>query len=221
MPRGNNVVPNAHFRKEWDLRVRSWFNQPMRKLRRRNNRIAKAAAIAPRPVAGALRPKVRAQTVKYNAKVREGRGFTLDELKGAGVNRKWARTVGIAVDHRRTNKSVDALQANIQRLKAYKARLVLFPLKSVRGKDGKKHAAAKDGAAPAAQLSTVTQLKSKRVLPLGGKRVPRVKARKITDQEKKDSVYKILRQVRTNTRLEGRRKKAAEQKAKEEAEAKK
>ena len=39
----------------------------------------------PRPVAGALRPVVRGQTVKYNLKKRYGRGFTLDELKVKAV----------------------------------------------------------------------------------------------------------------------------------------
>jgi ribosomal protein L13E len=31
---------------------------------------------------------VRCQTNKYNMRVRAGRGFTLDELKQAGINRK-------------------------------------------------------------------------------------------------------------------------------------
>lgn len=44
-------------------------------------RALKAARVAPRPTAGALRPVVHAQTVKYNNKVRLGRGFTLEELK--------------------------------------------------------------------------------------------------------------------------------------------
>lgn len=35
----------------------------------------------PRPVAGALRPIVHGQTVKYNLKKRYGRGFTMEELK--------------------------------------------------------------------------------------------------------------------------------------------
>lgn len=35
----------------------------------------------PRPVAGALRPVVRGQTVRYNLKKRFGRGFTFEELK--------------------------------------------------------------------------------------------------------------------------------------------
>lgn len=34
----------------------------------------------PRP-AGRLRPQVHGQTLKYNMKLREGRGFSLEELK--------------------------------------------------------------------------------------------------------------------------------------------
>ena len=37
--------------------------------------------VFPRPVAGALRPVVRGQTVRYNLKKRFGRGFTFEELK--------------------------------------------------------------------------------------------------------------------------------------------
>ena len=65
----------------------------------------------PRPVAGVLRPVVRGQTKRYNTKVRAGRGFTLDELKTAGIPAKFAQTVGIAVDHRRKNRSEESLQA--------------------------------------------------------------------------------------------------------------
>lgn len=38
MVRHNNVISNNHFRKEWQLRVRTWFNQPARKQRRRSAR---------------------------------------------------------------------------------------------------------------------------------------------------------------------------------------
>lgn len=48
---------------------------------RRKARQAKARRIAPRPVAGPLRPQVRCPTVRYHTKVRAGRGFTLEELK--------------------------------------------------------------------------------------------------------------------------------------------
>jgi ribosomal protein L13E len=44
-------------------------------------RVEKAAKSFPRPAAGALRPVVHGQTVKYNAKLRQGRGFSLAELK--------------------------------------------------------------------------------------------------------------------------------------------
>lgn len=37
--------------------------------------------IFPRPTAGPLRPIVHGQTLKYNMKVRAGRGFSLEELK--------------------------------------------------------------------------------------------------------------------------------------------
>ena len=61
--------------------VKTWFNQAGKKKRRRTKRLEKAKAIAPRPVAGLLRPVVHCQTIRYNARVRAGRGFTLDELK--------------------------------------------------------------------------------------------------------------------------------------------
>merc|ERR1711908_226139 len=85
MVRHNNVVPNGHFHKWWARNVVTWFNQPGRKVRRRKARAAKAAATFPRPVAGALRPKVRAQTVRYNTKARLGKGFSFEDLKEAGI----------------------------------------------------------------------------------------------------------------------------------------
>ncbi|KAF2306633.1 hypothetical protein GH714_019930 [Hevea brasiliensis] len=86
-----------------------------------------AVKIFPRPTAGPLRPIVHGQTLKYNMKLRAGRGFSLEELKAAGIPKKLAPTIGIAVDHRRKNRSLEGLQANVQRLKTYKAKLVVFP----------------------------------------------------------------------------------------------
>lgn len=48
-------------------------------------------------------------------------------IQAAGVPKKLAPTIGIAVDHRRKNRSLEGLQANAQRLKTYKAKLVVFP----------------------------------------------------------------------------------------------
>jgi large subunit ribosomal protein L13e len=81
----NQVLPNQHFRKDWQLHVKTWFNQPGAKKSRRVARVQKAARIAPRPIDGLLRPAVRCPTLKYNTKLRMGRGFTLDELKVSKV----------------------------------------------------------------------------------------------------------------------------------------
>merc|ERR1712183_822516 len=103
-----------------------WFNQPARKERRRKTRSIKAAKVAPRPVKS-LRPIVRCPTFKYNIKDRAGRGFTLEELKGTGLTKKMALTTGITVDHRRKNKSLESLKHNIQKVKGYQSKLILFP----------------------------------------------------------------------------------------------
>lgn len=63
---------------------------------------------------------------QYNTKQRLGRGFTLAELKEAGVSAKYARTVGIAVDARRRSKSEESVKVNAARLKDYLSRLVVF-----------------------------------------------------------------------------------------------
>merc|ERR1711994_1238784 len=131
----NNIVPNQHFHKDWQNYVKTWFNQPARKIRRRQTRVAKAARIAPRPL-GRLQPTVHRPPYKYNVKVRAGKGFTLEELKAAGLSKKYAQTIGIAVDHRRRNKSVESLQLNAQRLKEYKSKLILFPLNSKKPRKG-------------------------------------------------------------------------------------
>lgn len=81
MVKGNNMIPNAHYHKWWQRFIRTWFNQPARKFRRRQNRIKKAKDLFPRPAAGPLRPVVRCQSQRYHTKVRAGRGFTLAELK--------------------------------------------------------------------------------------------------------------------------------------------
>merc|ERR1712216_55037 len=133
----NGQIPNAHFHKVgWQNHVKTWFEQAARKKRRRITRQTKAAKMAPRPAAGLLRPAVRPPTIKYNYKLRQGRGFTFAELKEAGVNRKEARSIGIAVDHRRKNHCAESLQMNAQRLKEYKAKLIVFPRKRGKPKAG-------------------------------------------------------------------------------------
>lgn len=48
----------------------------------------------------------------------------LSPLQEAGIPAKLAPTIGIAVDHRRRNRSLESLQENANRLKAFKANLV-------------------------------------------------------------------------------------------------
>merc|ERR1719181_2513441 len=173
MVRHNNAIQNNHFRKDWQRRVKTWFDQPAGKVRRRNSRSAKAKAVAPRPV-NLLRPSVRCPTVKYNLRVRAGRGFTLEELKAAKINKKAARGVGIAVDHRRTNRSEEAFQANVQRLKLYKSKLVVFPRKTA--KRVKRGDSSKEACAAAVQVLT------KQTLPVEQPNLA-CKARKITVEQ--------------------------------------
>jgi len=134
MVRHNQPISNVHLHKDWQRYVKTHFDQPMRKRRRARLRRLKAATKAPRP-AQKLRPIVTCPTQRHNMRVRAGRGFSLLEVKKAGLKSPhYARTLGIAVDKRRRNKSVEGLSRNVQRLKLYMGRLVLFPLLP-KGKD--------------------------------------------------------------------------------------
>mmetsp|Transcript_8153 Transcript_8153/g.13151 ORF Transcript_8153/g.13151 Transcript_8153/m.13151 type:complete len:204 (+) Transcript_8153:67-678(+) len=195
MVKHNNVVPNAHFHKDWQNRVKVTLDQPMRKLRRRLKRKQKAEAIAPRPVAGLLRPVVRCATQRYNTKVRAGRGFTLQELREAKISPKLAPTIGIAVDHRRRNKCVESLQLNVQRLKEYQARLIVFPRKG-----GK----IKKGDATVEETNAATQLKGA-LMPVTQPKVV-VETMAITDDMRKKSAVYELRQAKASQYIEGKRR---------------
>lgn len=211
MPKGNNALQRNHFRKDWaEIAVRTWFNQPARKQRRRSTRAAKAAAIFPRPLE-TLRPVVHCPTIKYNRKVRLGRGFTLSELKAAGINRREALSLGINVDRRRRNESEKSLRTNVQRLKEYKSKLVLFPKNPAKPK---KSDASKEDQAKVSQLSGD-------VLPLK-ESVSRVETMNLKDIDPKASAYTTLRKARQDAKLVGYRvKKAKADKEKEAAKNKK
>merc|ERR1712002_67478 len=206
--RHNNVVCNNHLHKKWQTRVKTWFNQPARKHRRNQNRIKKARAVAPRPVK-TLRPAVKCPTFKYNTRTRLGRGFSLEELKAAGINRHFARTIGIAVDHRRRNKNAETLQLNSQRLKEYKNNLILFPKNSAKPSKGD---------SSAEEIKMAVQV-SGTVMPVKDTWAPD-KARAITDEEKKHCVYQTIRKARSNAKLWGIRAKRKKEKEEAAAQAK-
>lgn len=205
MVKHDNVVPNGHFKKHWQNYVRTWFNQPARKTRRRIARQKKAVKIFPRPTSGPLRPVVRCQTLKYNMKPRAGRGFTLEEVKAVGIPQKLAPTIGIAVDHRRKNRSLEGLQANVQRLKTYKAKLVIFPRRQRKFKAGD---------STLEELATATQVKGDYMPIVHGK--PSVEMVRVTDEMKAFKAYGKLRVERMNARQVGARLKKAAEAEKEE-----
>jgi len=221
MVKHNNIVPNVHFHKYWERFVSTWFDQASQKKRRRLARQKKAARIAPRPVKGLLRPVVHAPTAKYNLKLRYGRGFTLDELKEAGVDRHQALGIGISVDHRRTNKSERSFQTNVQRLKAYKSRLILFPRNRAKfAKKLKNPKAPKEPTKgqilpvrPSSQddLAKAAQLKST-LLPIK-RSGPKANIRAVTEADTAAKAFFTLRQARADARLVGIRKKKAAEKA--------
>jgi len=201
----NQVIANQHFRKDWARRVQTWFDQPADKQKRRTHRFAKAKRLAPRPV-NLLRPVVRCPTIKYNMKVRAGRGFTLAELKEAKISRKTARGIGIAVDHRRENRSQEGFQANVDRLKRYTAKLVVFPRKSSKR--------LRRGDSTKEQRAAAVQVLTKQVLPIEQAKAE-LQVRKITKEEAEDHVYARARKARTDAKLAGARQKRAADKAKE------
>ncbi|KAI1405090.1 60S ribosomal protein L13 [Hypoxylon fuscum] len=200
----------SNFRKDWQRRVRTHFDQPTKKIRRRSLRRAKAATVAPRPV-DKLRPVVRCPTIKYNRRVRAGRGFTLTELKEAGIPRLVAPTVGIAVDYRRQNLSEESLTANVARLKAYKARLIVFPRK------GAKHPKAGDSKdIDLAETKTVSTLGSALPIIPFGESIVEIKKSEMP-QPVEGGAYAKLRKARSDARLKGSRDKRARDKAEAEA----
>jgi len=200
MVKHNNVVPNAHFKKYWQKHVHTWFDQPGRKVSRRAHRTARAKQLAPRPLKK-LRPIVRCQTIKYNSKTRAGRGFTIDEVLQAGFRKREARTIGIVIDPRRRNKTEEAFQTNVKRLKEYKAKLVIFPRNPKKEKKGD---ATKEETKQAKQVLG-------EVLPLPQK-LRNIKARKATSAEKDATVTRVLRKALTDAKLWGAREKRAKDK---------
>merc|ERR1712227_138365 len=107
-----------------------------------------------------------------------------------GFNPKEAMTIGIAIDYRRRNRSVESLQTNVQRLKEYRSKLILFPKKADKPRQGE-------------------------VMPIQ-QPAKREKARPITAEERKYSAFTALRQARAHKRLWGMREKKAREAAEEE-----
>merc|ERR1712157_617414 len=114
---------------------------------------------------------------------------SLEELKAAGiVNTKYARTIGIAVDHRRYNRSEEKLQLNVDRLKEYLSNLVIFPKKASKPY--------KNDSSPE-ELAMVTTQLTGTVMP--------IEKPKATVDMKNFDAYVTMKHARTETKVAGQR----------------
>lgn len=165
--------------------------------------------------------------------MRAGRGFSLAELKvrlqridkdryeadslvllqEAGIPRKLAPTIGISVDPRRANLSTESLAMNVERLKAFRARLILFPR---RPGQHKKLDSSKEDIEQNTKEGKITR-KTGSVLPIANlTRAEAIGEVKRSDMpEGTENAYRKLRDARSEARLVGVREKRAKAKAEE------
>lgn len=100
-------------------------------------------------------------------------------------------------------KQVEGLQANVERLNAYKSKLVLFP----------KSAKAQKGDATAEEMAAATQFNGV-FMPIE-KKAPTFEFVAVTPEMKKNSAFMGLRQARNDARNFGIRAKRAAEKEEE------
>ena len=111
------------------------------------------------------------------------------------------------MDHRRTNKCQESLDLNSDRLKDYKARLVVFPRRS-----GTKNV--KKGDSEAAGKKDAQQIKTINALPEASKAVVMAP---ITAEMTSFNAHATLRNARNDARMMGIRLKKSKEEKKEEA----
>jgi len=144
----------------------------------------------------------------------------LCDIKEANIPRKLAPTIGISVDPRRANLSQETVAVNVERLKAYRARLILFPRKS--GQHKTLDASKEDVKAAQEEHGEIIKHLGK-VLPIENvsreAAVGEVKRSEMGEGTK--DAYRTLRLARSDARLVGVREKRAKAKADEATAAKK
>jgi large subunit ribosomal protein L13e len=138
-------------------------------------------------------------------------------LQEAGIPRKLASTIGISVDPRRQNLSEESLAANVERLKAYKARLVLFPRKTKSPKAGE--ASAQDVKSHREAGHDGKVISNSKAFPISNKVT--IQEGKLADFKSDEAAYRKLREARSEARLVGVREKRAKAKEEEAAAQKK
>ena len=144
------------------------------------------------------------------------------QLQEAGIPRKLAPTIGIAVDPRRQNLSEESIATNVARLQEYKKRLILFPRRPGQQKEGdastEEVKGAKGGQGVAGKIQG-TQPTRRGIFPVENK--VEIQEAKTADFESEENAYKRLREARSEARLVGVREKRAKAKAEEAAAQKK
>lgn len=132
----------------------------------------------------------------------------------AGIPRKLAPTIGISVDPRRANLSTESLAVNVERLKAYRARLILFPR---RNGQFKKNDSSKEEIEEHTKEEGKITRKTGLALPITN--ISRAEAigevSKSDMPEGTENAYRKLRDARSDARLVGVREKRAKAKAEE------
>jgi len=124
------------------------------------------------------------------------------------MTKTWAQTVGISVDHRRTNTSAEQLQSNVERLNSYKSKLVIFP----RVEGAPKKGFVNDATAEQLKKATTQAAGNLPIVP----RAAGAEFAAITPEMKAQTVYRKLRILRKTARYQGRRdKRAADEAAKD------
>jgi len=127
----------------------------------------------------------------------------MKELKEAKINPKEARQIGICVDKRRRNTSVESFQNNVQRLKAYRARLIVFPRRRNKFKNGD---------SKKAELARATQLKGPLMeVAAPSKVITECEFMTVSKDLSSNEAYKTLRAERIKKRYFGKRNKPAEE----------
>ena len=139
----------------------------------------------------------------------------MSDLQEAGIPKKYAPTIGICVDPRRANLSTESLMANVERLKAYQARLIVFPRRI--GQHKKTDSSKEEIEAHKEDGKVVRRTHS--VLPIINeareKAISEIKRDEMGEGE--EGAYRRLRTARSDARLVGVREKRAKLKKDEEA----
>ncbi|KAM0673710.1 60S ribosomal protein L13 [Gurleya vavrai] len=122
--KNNHPIPNNHFKKT-AISYRTPFHLKAQAAKRASLRVKKAKSVYPAPLRR-LYPIVRCPTIRHNVKERLGRGFTAEECAEAGIEYNEARLKGVAICLRRRNQNMETFNQNVERLKEYLSKLVIF-----------------------------------------------------------------------------------------------